>query len=45
MTTSDDETEWQDKIYIVDVEVLYCDGVPKVFKILKNYNDLSYKIE
>ncbi|MDR0942494.1 MAG: hypothetical protein LBM19_02680 [Holosporales bacterium] len=34
--------DWQDLNYIVDVEVLYIQGVPKTYKILKLYVDEIY---
>lgn len=42
MTTSNARAQWQDTYYIVDVEVLYDDNDPKVYKILKNYPDESF---
>ena len=44
MITSVDDTQWQNKYYLVDVEVLYDENKPKMYKILKNYPDESYPI-
>jgi len=44
MTSSSDKTEWQNKYYIVDVEVSYDDGKPKLYKILHNYTEDSFPI-
>lgn len=45
MTTSNNNIQWQDKYYIVDVEVLYNNDKPKVYKILKNYSEESFPID
>lgn len=40
--TSNDEIDWQDKFYIVDVEVSCSDGEPKLYKILKSYPEETF---
>jgi hypothetical protein len=45
MTTSNDGVEWQNKYYIVNVEILTSDGSPKMYKILKNYPSESFPID
>jgi len=44
MTSSSDNIEWQNKYYIVDVEALYVDEKPKVYKILNNYAEYSFSM-
>lgn len=39
MTASIDEVEWQKKLYVVDVEILFDENRPKVYKILENYEE------
>jgi len=45
MSTGQDKVEWQDKYYIVDVEVLMADGKPTAYKIINNYADESFPIK
>ena len=35
MMISNDDIQWQNKYYLVDVEVLYDENKPKMYKILK----------
>ncbi|MCP4482742.1 MAG: hypothetical protein GY817_08345 [bacterium] len=44
MTSSNDNIEWKNKYYIVDVEALYSDGKPKAYKILNNYIEDSFSM-
>jgi hypothetical protein len=36
---------WQDLGYIVDVEVMYIQDIPRKYKILKLYNDETFDPE
>ena len=43
MTTSTDKTmDWQNKLYLVDVEVQYADNQPKAYKILRHYPEETF---
>jgi hypothetical protein len=44
-STAKPKIDWQKKCYVVDVEVMFLENTPKLYKILNNYPDESFPMD